>query len=253
MLGEETSEVPSRSETALRQWLSGRNLGLVESEPREGFQWPGHFLARRRACGMWCVLFGAPPGVVFDPASPGGSFDSIPETFDFLFFLTPYDLGFERGAKVSSSGVVEMVAVAEAAEAPMREVEFAEAMAGRGLRGDRYADGDGTFSDPTGRGYDLTLVEAEALEELARGDVRLAPADARRNLVVRGVDLDDFIGERFTVGGVECFGQRRCEPCAHLERLTKPGVLRGLVHRGGLRADILTDGEIRPGDKIQKA
>ena len=130
-------------------------------------------------------------------------------------------------------------------------VSSVEAVEGCGLRGDRYERGEGTFSDPNGRGYDLTLVEAEALEDLAASGVELAPAEARRNLVVRGIALDDLIGERFRVGGVECFGQRRCEPCAHLERLTHPGVLRGLVHRGGLRADVLSGGEIRTGDRIE--
>ena len=95
-------------------------------------------------------------------------------------------------------------------------------------------------------------MEAEALEALAAGGVDLAPADARCNLVVRSIALDDLIGRRFRVGEVECFGQRRCEPCAHLlERLTRPGVLRGLVHRGGLRADVLSDGEICAGDRIE--
>jgi len=84
-----------------------------------------------------------------------------------------------------------------------------------------------------------------------REGVELALIEARRNLVVRGIALDDLIGRRFRVGEVECFGQRRCEPCAHLERLTRPGVLRGLVHRGGLRADVLSSGRIRVGDRIE--
>ena len=87
---------------------------------------------------------------------------------------------------------------------------------------------------------------------MAAGGVELAPAEARRNLVVRGVALDDLIGKRFRVGEVECFGQRRCEPCAPLERLTRPGVLRGLVHRGGRRADVISDGEIRVGDTVEE-
>ncbi len=68
---------------------------------------------------------------------------------------------------------------------------------------------------------------------------------------MRGMALDDLIGRRFRVGEVECFGQRRCEPCAHLERLTRSGVLRGLVHRGGLRADVLSGGGIRTGDRVE--
>ena len=87
---------------------------------------------------------------------------------------------------------------------------------------------------------------AEALE-----DVGLTASQARRNLVVRGIDLDALRGRRFRVGEVECLGQRRCEPCAHLERLTRPGVLRALVHRGGLRADILRGGELRVGDPVE--
>jgi hypothetical protein len=119
------------------------------------------------------------------------------------------------------------------------------------LLGDRYERGAGTFSNPRGRGYDLTLVEAEALEELSAKGVELAPIEARRNLVVRGIALDDLIGRRFRVGAVECFGQRRCEPCAHLQRLTRPGVLRGLAHRGGLRADVLSSGGIMTGDRVE--
>jgi MOSC domain-containing protein YiiM len=82
-------------------------------------------------------------------------------------------------------------------------------------------------------------------------EVGLEPIEARRNLIVRGVDLDALRGRRFRVGAVECLGQRRCEPCAHLERLTRPGVLRALAHRGGLRADILRGGELHVGDPVQ--
>ena len=83
---------------------------------------------------------------------------------------------------------------------------------------------------------------------------RLTPEHARRNIVTRGIELNALVGEHFRVGDVECFAQRLCEPCAHLERLTaatgKPGTLRALIHKGGLRADVLNDGEIRVGDQI---
>ena len=69
--------------------------------------------------------------------------------------------------------------------------------------------------------------------------------------VYEGFLHDCFGIEDFRVGEVECLGQRRCEPCAHLERLTRPGVLRGLVHRGGLRADVLSGGRIRTGDCVE--
>ena len=245
-----TSEVPEDGGVGLRQWLARRNLGLVPVDCPEGFAWPGYFLARRRETRTWVVLFGVPPSVVFEPVPV-----DAPSAFDAAFVLAPHDLqrgiDGDQSSRTSVPGAVELIAIADGAERPMTPVPAAEALAGRGLRGDRYVRGAGTFSDSRGRGYDLTLVEAEALEALAAGGVYLAPADARRNLVVRGVALDDFIGKRFRVGEVECFGQRRCEPCAHLERLTRPGVLRGLVHRGGLRADILSDGVIRTGDRVE--
>lgn len=89
------------------------------------------------------------------------------------------------------------------------------------------------------------------MEELVSSGVEFEPGEARRNLVARGISLDGLIGKRFKVGNVECFGQRRCEPCARLERLTRPGVLRGLMHRGGLRADVPSGGEIRHGDRVE--
>ena len=136
----------------------------------------------------------------------------------------------------------------------MRLVEQADALAGRGLSGDRYAAKAGTFTPAggSGSGYDLTLIEAEALDELELPGVgHLAYAEARRNVVTRGIDLNALVGRRFRIGEVECVGQRLCEPCAHLERLTTKGVLRGLIHRGGLRADILSDGRIETGAVIE--
>ncbi len=250
VLGVEPQEVPREGEVRLRQWLAGRNLGLVPVASPEGFEWPGRFLGRRRGSGTWVVFFGVPPGAVFDPAAEPDVDGGAGADLEAAFVLAQPDplLG---SAGPGGAGVVELVALAAEAEGPMTVAPSAEAVAGRGLRGDRYERGEGTFSNPEGRGYDLTLVEAEALERLAAEGVELAPADARRNLVVRGIDLDGLIGKRFRVGEVECFGQRRCEPCAHLERLTCPGVLRGLVHRGGLRADVLSGGELRVGDRVE--
>ncbi|TMM00894.1 MAG: sulfurase [Actinobacteria bacterium] len=136
----------------------------------------------------------------------------------------------------------------------MVRVQHATVRAGRGLEGDRYFDHRGTFSNAHGRGHDLTLIEAEVLDALRLPRGQLAPEEARRNVVSRGIDLNALVGKRFRIGDVECFGQRLCEPCAHLERLTekagKPGTLRALIHKGGLRADALTDGEIRVGSAI---
>ena len=119
-------------------------------------------------------------------------------------------------------------------------VDAVSALAGKGLAGDRKFFGDGA-----GPGQALTLIEAEALE-----DVGLTGAQSRRQVVVRGVRLNDLVGRRFRVGEVECLGVELCEPCLHLEEMTRPGIIKELVHRGGLNADILNDGRISVGDPI---
>ena len=118
--------------------------------------------------------------------------------------------------------------------------EAVAAVAGKGLRGDRHFCADGAAP-----GEALTLIEAEALE-----DVGLTGAQSRRQVVVRGVRLNDLVGRRFRVGDVECAGVELCEPCLHLQQLTRPGIIKDLIHRGGLNADILTDGQIRVGDRV---
>jgi len=150
-----------------------------------------------------------------------------------------------------SEATVTAIMVSAAPSGPVESVEFARAIAGRGLEGDRYAAGQGTFSDKPGTGRQVTLIEAEALEAYtAESGEPLTAAEARRNIVTRGVRLNALVGREFTVGQVRVLGCRLCEPCTHLERLTGKGVLRGLVHRGGLRAEFLTDGVIRVGDRV---
>jgi MOSC domain-containing protein YiiM len=110
---------------------------------------------------------------------------------------------------------------------------------------------DGVVGDRYGEARDLTLIEAEALEGLREETgIELSAAESRRQVLTRGIRLNDLVGERFTVGGVECMGQELCEPCNHLQGLTQEGVLRGLVHRGGLRADIVSGGRIAVGDEV---
>jgi MOSC domain-containing protein YiiM len=95
------------------------------------------------------------------------------------------------------------------------------------------------------------LIEIEAIEALKREkDITLVPAASRRNLVTRGVPLNHLVGREFRVGPVRLLGTRLCEPCAYLEGLTQKGVLAGLIHRGGLRADIVAGGTIRVGDLV---
>ncbi len=149
-------------------------------------------------------------------------------------------------------GHVESIHVADAARAPVYAVDEAEAVAGRGLAGDRYERGAGTFSDWP-RDHEFTLIEAEVIENAAEEfGLLLAPGESRRNVTTRGIRLNPLVGRRFRVGEhVVCEGTRLCEPCAHLEVVTqKGGLCRVLAGRGGLRARILTGGPIRVGDTI---
>ena len=140
-----------------------------------------------------------------------------------------------------------MLAVARSAGEPAQIVAEVRALAGTGLEGDRHVDGAGTF--PSGvPGSALTLIEAEVCESF---DPPLEPGQHRRNIVTRGIDLNALVGREFTVGEVRCRGMRLCEPCTVVQRYAERPVLRALVHRGGLRADILSDGVVRVGDSVR--
>jgi len=145
------------------------------------------------------------------------------------------------------SGHVEAIFVAsEPGELPA-PVERVRAYAGRGLQGNRYFWEDGDA--PPGRG--VTLIAAEAMDAVAlEGNISIEPAATRRNVLTRGIDVNELVGKRFRIGDVECEGVELCEPCAHLESMTEPGVIKALVHRGGLNADILSDCEINLGDPV---
>ena len=133
----------------------------------------------------------------------------------------------------------------------MVAVSSVRAVPGSGLEGDRYAGGKGTFSNQAATGREVTLIETEAIAALAAEyDVAIDPADSRRNVVTTDLRLNDLVGREFRVGDVTLKGTRLCEPCGHLERLTRAGVRRGLVQRGGLRADIVDGGVIRAGDTV---
>jgi MOSC domain-containing protein YiiM len=148
------------------------------------------------------------------------------------------------------NGTVESIHIASAAEARMEAHDQVLAIPGAGLEGDRYALKKGTFYKPK-PDYELTLIEAEAVEALRRDyQVDLAAGDARRNIVTRGVPLNHLVGREFRIGDVRIRGIRLCEPCDHLQRMTGKQLIEGLCHRGGLRAQILTQGTIRVGDEI---
>ncbi len=147
-------------------------------------------------------------------------------------------------------GTVESIYIASSAQGSPKSVGQATAIPGAGLEGDRYALKLGTFYKPE-PDYELTLIEAEAIEALRRDyQVELAAGDARRNIVTRNVPLNHLVGKEFAIGEVRIRGIRLCEPCDHLEKVTGKRLLKGLLHRGGLRAQILTRGTIRVGDAV---
>ena len=143
----------------------------------------------------------------------------------------------------------------------MESVHEVRAVPGRGLEGDRYFGGRGSYSGKASHGgREITLIEVESVEALFRGvvnadgqtlGIKLSPAETRRNIATSGVPLNHLVDQEFWVGEVLMRGTRLCEPCRHLEDLTQKGVLSGLIHRGGLRARILTEGTIRVGDVIR--
>ena len=148
-------------------------------------------------------------------------------------------------------GTIESINIADGAKEPMRAIAEVRALPGVGLESDRYALGQGTFFKPE-PSHELTLIEAEAIEALSRDYlIQLAPGDARRNLVTRDVPLNHLVGREFFIGEVKIRGIRLCEPCDHLQQLTGQPAIKGLLHRGGLRAQILSEGTIRVGDIVR--
>ena len=231
-------------------WLAARGLGLVPIQGPAEFAWPGYWIAVGREPGGErgaFVMFGVPAGVVFDPTreEPGDV------AIELGFAVGPLDLHPRAPVGAATSGTVDAILVAAEATGPMVARDRVHASAA-GLEGDRYVRGEGTFSRPGATGVALTLIEREALDEVVlRDGSRIRAEDARRNVVTRGVRLEALVGRRFLLGDAECYGSRPCEPCAHLQRLTRPGVLRAFVHRGGLRADVIRPGEIAVGARVQ--
>src|SRR5437667_10823270 len=157
-------------------------------------------------------------------------------------------------AAASWQGEVVSIHIAPKAEDSMRSTKSVRAIPGKGLEGDRYFKATGTYSDRPGPAREITLIESEAIAAMARDhDLAISPGDARRNVVTQGVPLNQPVGPEFLVGRVRLRGIRLCEPCSHLEGLARRGVLAGLLHRGGLRAQILNAGEIHVGDRISPA
>ncbi|MGN6870502.1 MAG: MOSC domain-containing protein [Solirubrobacteraceae bacterium] len=231
----------------LSRWLGRFGLGLARVAEPTAFSWPGPWIARVPAPDRYVVMYGVPSGVVWDPGGDRAvEQGSIAEGFlvaaaDIALAMPP------RPAPPSGVGTVEAIAVAPSAGEPAEVLQQVRALPGKGLEGDRHVTGRGTFpSGPPGSA--LTLIEAEVCESF---DPPLEPSQHRRNVITRGIDLNGLVGREFSVGEVRCRGMRLCEPCTVVQRHAGRPVLRALVHRGGLRADILHDGTIRVGDPVR--
>jgi hypothetical protein len=257
-----------------RRWFAARGLGVVPVADVGAFLWAGPWIGwhrcapatgvaaaqslvqrlrlrrrrpvdgRRRAV----VMFGVPAGVVFDPAAaiaPGAE-----PVLDGGAVIAALDIALApppQLAPPTTIGTLESIWIAPAAGVAARSLDVARAIAGHGLDGDRHVLGTGTFASGQ-PGSALTLIAAEVCDSFTPP---LGPDDHRRNLVVRGIDLDRLIGRDFWIGAVRCRGKRACEPCTVIQRYAGRPILRPLVHRGGIRADILDGGELRVGDRVR--
>jgi hypothetical protein len=148
------------------------------------------------------------------------------------------------------AGVVEGIAISAVKSELPQGVDSVEVLPDQGPRGDRYFAEEPDVSRRD-EGYDLTLIEAEALEAFTgETGIPLSHEESRRNVLTRGVRLNDLVGKRFRVGEAECYGVQLCEPCTHLQALTRDGVLRGMVHRAGLNANVVEGGIVTVGDEV---
>jgi MOSC domain-containing protein YiiM len=152
------------------------------------------------------------------------------------------------------TGQVTHIHVAEKAGAAMRPLDSATLVAGVGIEGDRYATGRGHYSNMPRADRQVTLIEMETLEALARDHgIELAPRETRRNLTTRDVPLNHLVGRRFRVGAVLLLGARLNVPCKYLEQLTGKPVYAPLINRSGLNCEILEGGTVRIGDALRPA
>jgi MOSC domain-containing protein YiiM len=150
------------------------------------------------------------------------------------------------------SGSLTEIWLTPSAAAPMQRVPSARLLVGRGLEGDRYALGGGTWTQYPDLDKQLTLIDAGDVAAVAREiGADLSPAGTRRNLVTTGIELPALVGGWFAVGGALLFGMKRCPPCTHLERLTGLRLIKAMVHRGGINAAVFAGGPIREGDVVR--
>lgn len=249
ILKADVNDIPATSNglglDGIGYWLAAQNLAMIPVHEPASFQWAGWWVGRLAGGDGYVVMAGTPSDVAWVPEGVIGGSGEVIEGW----VIAPPALKLPmRDAK---HGTVEAIYRFADSGVPGELISSARLIAGLGIDGDRYALGKGHFQSEGRWGQALTLIEAEAIERLASEHrVEMPVAQARRNIVTRDIDLNALMGKRFRIGGLLCQGSRLAEPCAWLQKTTPAGMLRGLVHRGGLRADILEDGIIQHGDAI---
>lgn len=153
-------------------------------------------------------------------------------------------------------GTIHSIYISESPDKEMQSVSSASLMAGKGIEGDRYFDGKGTFSEKlAGKpSFQVTLIEKKEIDKFNQDHGQQQDdGDFRRNIVTTGIRLNDLVDKEFTIGSVKLKGLRLCEPCDYLAKTVNPLVLPHLVGRGGLRAQILVGGTVNCGDTINES
>jgi len=235
--------------------LAACNLGIVSVVNPDAFSWPGHWIAIVETADGTCApvaMFGVPSG----PLDDAGAAVLAAGTLVEALVIVALDLDRPHGAdaygsEVAATGAVTGIFTAPAAGAPSVAHDACRTVDGVGLEGDRYAMGEGTFSKPGRNGQAVTLVAEESIAQARANGAEIDATTVRRNVITRGIVLEPLIGRTFAIGSATFRATRLAEPCAHLERITRPGVLRAMVHLGGIRAEIVSDGELRVGDAIR--
>ena len=149
-----------------------------------------------------------------------------------------------------ATGIVVALFTVDRRAAPMKKVEQLYALAGRGIEGDRYFLGTGTYSKSPEPGRQVTLIKSEVLESLKNKlEINVKPEESRRNILTQGIEINDLIGTEFYVGTVRLRAHRITQPCLYLEKLLdQPGLYKELWDNGGISCEILSDGVIKEGD-----
>ena len=151
-----------------------------------------------------------------------------------------------------ATGIVVALFTVDRRAAPMKKVEQLYALAGRGIEGDRYFLGTGTYSKSPEPGRQVTLIKSEVLESLKNKlEINVKPEESRRNILTQRIEINDLIGTEFYVGTVRLRAHRITQPCLYLEKLLdQPGLYKELWDNGGISCEILSDGVIKERDII---